>query len=245
LTEVLFVGTSDAFGAAGRRQSALVLRAAEGSLLVDCGMTTVTGLAALGVARDEIDAVLISHFHGDHFGGLPQLLLACLYVDRRTRPLLIGGPPGVEARVRTAAERLGFGLAARPWSFPFAFRELPAGKLETLGLVRATGFETYHQREVCPHGFVIEVDGRRVVFSGDTGWFDALPAYAAGADLFVCECTNLEPIFEYHLSLEEIRAHRDELDCGRLVLTHLGDEMAAQRGKLELETADDGLMIRL
>jgi ribonuclease BN (tRNA processing enzyme) len=245
VSELLFVGTSDAFGAGGRRQSALLLRAAQGSLLVDCGMTTVTGLASLGVSRDEIDAVLLSHFHGDHFGGLPQLLLACLYVDRRTRPLLIGGPPGVEARVRIAAERLGFSLAERPWTFPFTFQELPAGKRETLGPVRATGFETHHQREVCPHGYAIEADGRRVVFSGDTGWYDGLPGHAAGAELFVCECTNLEPVFEYHLSLEELRAHRRELDCGRLVLTHLGEEMAQRRGQLELDTADDGLLIRL
>src|SRR5262245_63859222 len=63
MSEVVFVGTSDAFGAGGRRQSALVLRAPNGGALLDCGTTTSTGLAALGIQRDEIDCILISHFH--------------------------------------------------------------------------------------------------------------------------------------------------------------------------------------
>ena len=71
MTELVFVGTSDAFGAGGRRQSAMVLRAPHGAVLVDCGATTCTGLSAVGIPRAEIDAIVISHFHADHFGGVP------------------------------------------------------------------------------------------------------------------------------------------------------------------------------
>jgi len=45
--------------------------------------------------------------------------------------------------------------------------------------------------------------------------------------------------------MTELREHRDDLDCGRLILTHLGDEMAKQRGQIEIDTADDGLAIKL
>jgi len=245
MTEIVFVGTSDAFGAGGRRQSAILVRAQAGTVLLDCGMTTSAGLHALGIARDEIDAILVSHFHGDHFGGIPPLLLACLYADRRRKPLVVAGPPGVEARVRGAAEALGFSLAGRDWSFALDFQELWAGKVEPVGPVLASTFETHHQREVCPHGIVVRADDRRVVFSGDTGWFDALPRHVGAADLFICECTNVEPIFEYHLSLEELAARRDDFDCARIVATHLGAEMATRRGACELETADDGMVIRL
>ncbi len=245
MTEVLFVGTSDAFGAAGRRQSAIVVRAEAGSLLLDCGATTVTGLEALRVCRDELDAVVISHFHGDHFGGIPQLLLACLYVDQRERPLIVAGPAGVEDRVRQLAHQLGYSLEDRRWSFRLEFRELWAGKPDRVGPALITSFETHHQPDVEPHGLIVQLESQRIVFSGDTGWFDALPSYVAGADLFVCECTNVDPGFEYHLSLRELREHLGELDCKRLVLTHLGQEMAALRGRCEIETADDGLRLGL
>jgi ribonuclease BN (tRNA processing enzyme) len=245
LSEVIFIGTSDAFGAGGRRQSAILVRAEAGSVLLDCGMTTGSGLHDLGVSRDEIDAILVSHYHGDHFGGIPPLLLACLYEDRRVRPLSIAGPPGIEERVRSLAASLGFQIEGRDWPFEIRFEELRAGKLTSVGPVTATAFETHHQQEVMPHGLAVQAGERRIVFSGDTGWFDELPAHAAGADLFICECTNLEPVFEYHLSLEEMTERIGEFDCGRIVLTHLGEAMSERRQDCELETADDGLIIRL
>jgi ribonuclease BN (tRNA processing enzyme) len=188
---------------------------------------------------------VVSHFHGDHFGGIPQLLLACLYADRRERPLIVAGPAGVEHRVRRLAEHLGYSLGERDWSFRLEFRELWAGKTDGVGPARVTSFATHHQEDVEPHGLIVESAGQRIVFSGDTGWFDTLPTHVAGADLFVCECTNLDPGFEYHLSLRELREHRRELDCKRLVLTHLGEEMAELRGRCEFEMADDGQVVVL
>ena len=103
MSGLTFIGTSDAFGAGGRRQSAILLRAPNGAVLLDCAATTNTGLLQLGVSPSEIDAILISHFHGDHFGGIPLFLLAAQHQDHRKAPLAIAGPPGVEARVRSLA----------------------------------------------------------------------------------------------------------------------------------------------
>ena len=99
MSEVVFIGTSDAFGAGGRRQSAVFARGERGGMLLDCGATTNTGLRQLGIERDEVDVILVSHFHGDHFGGIPAFLYASLYTDHRTHPLEIVGPPEIEARV--------------------------------------------------------------------------------------------------------------------------------------------------
>lgn len=245
MSEIVFIGTSDAFGAGGRRQTAILARGPNGTALLDCGATTGTGLAALGIAREEIDLVLISHFHADHFGGLPQLLLAACYEDARRRPLCIAGPAGVEARVHAAAQALGHPLAGRALPFPLQFVEVQAGAKSELGPVAVTPFRTHHSPEVEPHGFALALGDRRVVFSGDTGWFDGLPAHARGADLFVCECTFEARGWAYHLSLEELREHRADFDCHRMVLTHLGSAMSARRGDCGFETADDGICIRL
>jgi ribonuclease BN (tRNA processing enzyme) len=243
--KVVFVGTSDAFGAGGRRQSAIFVAAGGGGLLLDCAPTTASGLAALGIERDAIDAIALSHFHADHFAGVPQLLLAARYEDERRRPLVVAGPPGVEERVRAAAEAMGHGLAGRTLTFPLRFVELPASASADLGPAQVTAFATHHQEDSAPHGLRVVADGRTLVFSGDTGWFDGLPEHLRGADLAVCECTFLEPGFEYHLDYETLRERAPAFDCRRLVLTHLGPAMSARRGQLALETADDGLEIRV
>ena len=245
MSEVVFVGTSDAFGAGGRRQSAIVLRGPSGTALLDCGATTGSGLNELGIAFEEIDTILISHFHGDHFGGIPLLLLSALYEDNRKRALRIAGPPGIEPRVRALAKSMGHGLDGREWTFPIEFTELPAGTRHEVGPVQVRSFATHHSPDANPHGLVLENAGTRIAYSGDTGWFDGLPAQVAGADLFICECTYHQSGFHYHLSLEELAERRDDFDCGRMVLTHLGKEMSGRRASCEFETADDGLKLRI
>lgn len=245
MSEVVFVGTSDAFGAGGRRQSAVLIRGDRGTLLMDCGATTNTGLCELGIARDEIDTILISHFHGDHFGGLPLFLLGAVYEDRRRRPLQIAGPPQIEARVRDLADAMGHGLSDLEWGFALSFREVTPGGRDEIGPAVVSAFETRHQVEAHPHGYRIDLGRRSVAYSGDTGWFDALPRLTAGADLFICECTLYDEELDFHLNLAQITEKRDSFDVGSLVLTHLGSEMSRRRGRCELETADDGLIVKL
>jgi len=244
--KVVFVGTSDAFGAGGRRQSAIFVETpGGGGVLLDCAPTTASGLVALGIERQAIDVIALSHFHADHFAGVPQLVLASMYEDRRRRPLVVAGPPGVEARVRAAADAIGHGLAGRELPFELRFVELPPDEVVDVGPARLATFPVHHQPETCPHGLRLEAGGRTIAYSGDTGWFDALPARLRSADLAICECTFLAPSFEYHLDYETLAERASRFECGRLVLTHLGPAMAEQRGRLAHETADDGLALRV
>ncbi|MCG8592222.1 MAG: MBL fold metallo-hydrolase [Proteobacteria bacterium] len=245
MSEVVFVGTSDAFGAGGRRQSAVVVRVPGGTVLMDCGATTNSGLSDLNIERDEIDAIVVSHFHGDHFGGIPLLLLAALYEDRRTRPLRIAGPPEIERRVRQLAAAMGHSIEDQEWTFDIQFLEVPEGASHEVGPVKLHSFETRHQLEAHPHGYILESPHKRLVYSGDTGWFDELPRLAAGSDLFICECTYHRSDLDFHLNLEQLTERRGLFDVGQMILTHLGAEMADRRGQIEFETADDGLRIKL
>jgi ribonuclease BN (tRNA processing enzyme) len=243
--KVTFVGTSDAFGAGGRRQSAIFVETASSGLLLDCAPTTGSGMAQLGIPRDAVDAIALSHFHADHFAGVPQLLLGAIYEDQRRHPLVIAGPPGVEARVLRMADAVGYSMQGREVPFPLRFVELAPGAPCEVAGARLDCFATRHDPLACPHGLSLEASGRRLVYSGDTGWFDALPGHARGADLFVCECTFHDFSLPEHLSYVALAPRRAEFRCERMLLTHLGSEMADRRGQLELETADDGLQVQV
>lgn len=245
MSHVTFIGTSDAFGAGGRRQAAIFVETTSGGLLLDCAPTTNTGLAALGIPRCAVDVIAVSHFHADHFAGIPTFVLASIYADLRRQPLVIAGPPGVETRVRAAADAIGHSLSGREMPFALRFVELPAGRLVDLGPARARSFAVNHQPESCPHGLDLEVVGRRLVYSGDTGWFDDLPRHTRGADLLICDCTFHEPTFPEHIAYRELIERAPSLACERLIVTHLGASMSERRGQLEIETADDGLRLEL
>jgi len=101
--EVRFVGSGDAFGSGGRFQTCIRLRGQEFTVLVDCGATSLTAMKAQDVDPGDVDAVVITHLHGDHFGGLPFLILDGQFA-RRTRPLTVLGPAGVGSRLEAAME---------------------------------------------------------------------------------------------------------------------------------------------
>ena len=245
MSELVCIGTSDAFGAGGRRQSAYLLRTSTGSVLLDCGQTTLTGLSSSGIDRDEIDAIVVSHFHADHFGGIPLFLLAAVYEDQRRSDLRVLGPRGIEGRVREAARALGHPLELGDAPFAVSFEEFPGARTVELGPVRVGAFETFHSPSSHPHGVIVEGGGIRVAYSGDTGWFESLPDLVNGSDLFLCECTQDRKGFEYHLSLDELSDRRSEFDCGRIVLTHLGAAMRARPEHRGFDTADDDLVLEL
>ena len=101
--QLRFVGCGDAFGSGGRFNTCFHVTGTRVNFLIDCGASSLPALKRFGIARDEIDLVLITHFHGDHFAGLPFLLLDAQFT-RRTRPLVIAGPEGIETRLTQAME---------------------------------------------------------------------------------------------------------------------------------------------
>jgi ribonuclease BN (tRNA processing enzyme) len=242
--EVVFVGTGDAFCSGGRRNSAILLRQGGRSLLLDCGPTTLNGLQVLGIDPRDIDAVAISHFHGDHAAGVPFLLLHYLYEHPRQTPLEILGPPGIGDFTLGLSERLRF-QDERKRSYPLVFREFESGaKLETAGF-KLLAVPALHHPETRPHMLRVGGEHRSVFFTGDTGWHDALPAHAADSDVLITECTLYDEGFEYHLSHARLDKERHRFDAGRIVLTHLGARVLEHLDQLQFDTAHDGFRVQL
>ena len=244
MPEVVFIGTGDAFGSGGRRYSAILLRNQSNTLLLDCGPTTPLGLKSLGIDPREIDAIAISHFHGDHFAGLPFLLLDYHFETRRKRPLQILGPPGIEGRVELMSSALEYGpIAERP--FEIHFSEFSCGRDLMLEDFTLRPFPAYHTPETCPHMLRIQIGAKSLFFTGDTGWCEELPHNVADSDLFICECVFMEDQFEFHLSHERLYRERRRFSARRTLLTHLGSEVLDHLECVHFETAHDGLHLEL
>lgn len=237
-----FLGSGAAFGDGGRFQTSFELEGGEEPLLIDCGATALIALKRQGIDPGSIGCVLLSHLHGDHFGGLPWLILHGQFSDR-TRPLVIAGPAETEARLAQAFEALypGSSNGARP--FETRIIELTDRVPRTVGPAVVTAIPVIHTPATHPHALRIEYGGKVIAYSGDTEWTDALLEVADGADLFVCDCQEYDNSVPGHLDYRTLSERRAELGCRRLVITHMGDAMLARAGEIDIEAAEDGMVI--
>jgi ribonuclease BN (tRNA processing enzyme) len=242
---VVFLGTGDAFSAGGRNQSACLIQHPQVTLLLDCGATTLTSLNKYNVPTGSIDGILLSHLHGDHIAGLPFLFLHYMYIEPRTRSLSILGPEGLEGKIKQLYEIMYPGEASTPLPFDLAFTEVRLQQKYSIDILRIEPFRAKHQDNPPSFGYTIELDDRKIVYTGDTGWTDELPARAKGADLFICECSFYESQAAYHLNYTEIKKRL--ADCGhkKMMLTHLGCEVLERSRELDLKLAYDGSVVML
>jgi ribonuclease BN (tRNA processing enzyme) len=243
--KIRFVGCGDAFGSGGRANTCFHVTGKNVNFLIDCGASSLPALKRLGVARDDIDLVLITHFHGDHFAGLPFLLLDAQF-SRRTRPLTIAGPRGIEARLAQVMEALFEKSSKTRQRFELAVVALEPGTDWTFGALRITPYPVVHGDSGGPFlAYRIETDGRVIAYSADTEWTDTLVPLARQADLFIVEAYFYDRIVRNHLSLKTLEAHLQEIAPKQLILTHMSDDMLAQLDGLTYTGASDGMVVEL
>lgn len=242
---VRVLGSGDAFGSGGRLQTCFHVAAPARTFLVDCGCTAVIAMRREGINPNDLDLVVLSHLHGDHFGGLPFLVLDAQLVSRRTEPLTIAGPPGTEGRVHELMEAMFPGSAGARRRFELRFAELPPGERTDLGGVAVTPQEVRHPSGAPSLALRIEAGGCVLAYTGDTEWTDALLPVARDADLLIAEGYTFDKRVPYHLDLATLAANRERLGARRIVLTHLGADMVAHAPGLDWETLEDGGTISL
>ena len=240
--KVRFLGSGDAFGSGGRLQTCIHLEWGGAQILVDCGASSLIAMRRFGVDPVAIDAVILSHLHGDHFGGVPFLILDGQFT-RRTRPLVVAGPPGVEARVRDAMEVFFPGSSRVERRFDVRYVELADRVPLSLGSVSVTPFGVVHASGAPPFALRVAGDEKIVAYSGDTEWTDSLIDAARGADLFIAEAYFFDKAVKFHLDLATLLRHRARLECRRLIVTHMNEDMLRRRDALDIETAEDGKVV--
>ncbi|MFI5064540.1 MAG: MBL fold metallo-hydrolase [Streptosporangiales bacterium] len=243
--EIRFVGSGDAFGSGGRFQTCIRIQAGGFTALVDCGATTLTAMKAQQLDPGEVDAVVLTHLHGDHFGGLPFLVLDGQFT-RRTKPLTVLGPAGTSQRLHTAMEVLYPGSTTVRRRFSLRVLDLPgSGATRHDGPVRVTSWEVDHASGAPALAVRVGLGGKTFGYSGDTAWTPALPAAADGTDVFACEAYTYGSPVRYHLDHGTVHQHAAELSTSRLILTHMGPAMLRHAATCELEAASDGLIVRV
>jgi ribonuclease BN (tRNA processing enzyme) len=242
------IGCGDAFGAGGRLQTSFHVRSAPSTFLIDCGTSTLIGLRRLGLEPNEIDAVFVTHLHGDHFGGLTWLVIDGHYVSKRKRPLVVTGPRGIEARYLTAAEALYPGVTTNLSGFELVFREYDERKPLDVGGVTVTPFEVQHPSGAPPYALRFGLEGKVLAFTGDTGWVDVICEVARDADIFISECFQYDVVLPIHLDYATINANHARLNAKRVLLTHMGEAMLSAVGNVDQSRyliAQDGMTLDL
>jgi ribonuclease BN (tRNA processing enzyme) len=239
-----FLGSGDAFSSGGRFQACLHLSGGDEPLLLDCGATSLAAMKRAEVDPASIGWVALSHLHGDHFAGLPWLVLDGQF-SGRSRPLAVAGPPGTGKRLDQAFEALYPGSSTAERDFELSVTELEERGTTRLGPASITAFQATHGGGAPAYALRVEYGGKVIAYSGDTEWTDSLIDVSRGADLFVCECNFFDKDVPGHVDYRTLSEKRPQLDCERIVLTHMSDEMLTRVDEVEFETAEDGTILTL
>lgn len=243
--KVTFVGCGDAFGSGGRFNSCFLVDVPGVRFAVDCGASSLIALNRLGISHNSIDAIVCTHLHGDHCGGVPFLLLDAMLGARRQRPLVVAGPKDIEAGILAMRDALFPGMAIMQPSFPLEFVEIEPLSPRRIGRLAVTTYPAMHTRETNPTSVRVEAGGKVVSYTGDSAWTEHMPALAKGADLLIAECYFFQKPVRFHLNYPDIAAHRAELAAKRIVLTHMSPEMLAQQDAVPEQCAYDGLVVEI
>jgi ribonuclease BN (tRNA processing enzyme) len=221
--ELSFLGSANAFTPGGRYWSSFV---ANGRYVFEAPPTLLPHLKRLSIPIADIRAVFITHFHGDHFLGLPFLLLEYLYLTPRQDDLFIVGPPGIEAKSEGLADMAFPGLSGADAGYRRVYLEAQPDGEQSLADVRFQAVPMRHasQKLHC-FGYRLRLGDKTVAYTGDTELCEEIFLLAEGADVLVLDCSYSDGEGPEHLSLPQALEVRKRVSPRTvIILTHLDNE---------------------
>ncbi|MHB8917879.1 MAG: MBL fold metallo-hydrolase [Desulfocucumaceae bacterium] len=243
--EVMFLGSGDNFGSGGRFQACILVKTVGCQFLMDCGASSLIAMRRFGVDPNDISAILLSHLHGDHFGGIPFFILDAQLISKRTRPLVIAGPAGSRKRITEAMEVMYPGSSSVQQKFPVEIIELEPGSPLDLDEISVTPYSVQHPSGDQALAIRVRCGEKTIAYSGDTEWTESLVAAAGEADLFIAEGYFFDKKVKFHLDLKTLMANLDRIRAKRLIVTHMSRDMLDRLDSLPCEHAYDGMVINL
>jgi ribonuclease BN (tRNA processing enzyme) len=241
-----FVGSGDAFGSGGRFNTCFHVVGGGAVILIDCGASSMIAMQRLGIARNAIDLILLTHFHADHCGGVPFFMLDGQFVSQRTQPLTIAGPPPLKEWFPRLMDTAFAGSSRVARKFEVSLVELAP---DTSWRFRDVDILPAIVRHGTPpesfYGYRVTIDGKALAYSGDTEWTDSLIGLGRDADLFVSEAYVYDKPVPFHLAYTQLVDKLPLVRPKRLMLTHMSADMLSRRDLIAHETAEDGLVVEI
>lgn len=240
--ELRVLGCGDAFGSGGRFNTCFHVEASATRFLIDCGASALIAMRRFEVDPNGIGMVFLTHLHGDHFGGLPFLILDAQLVSRRTTPLTIAGPPGLRERLPALMEVMFPGSSKVERKFAVHLVEIEPETPTEVNGVEVQAFPVKHPSGSPSFALRLTLRGRVICYTGDTEWEDALIPAALGADLLIAEAYTVERPVRYHLDWGMLEQHLPEIAAKSVLLTHMSPDMLGHSPEAA-EKAEDGQIV--
>jgi len=209
--------------------------------LVDAGRGTTMRVAGTDLKYEYLRGVFITHLHSDHTAGLPDVFITSWQFGRKTAPLQLYGPTGIQPLADAMLQFFAYDIHIRRdlvEHHPGAGATIRAhivrqGVIYDDGDVRVTAFKVEHPPVNPAYGYRFDSSGHSIVISGDTRPNANLIKFAKGADILVQEAYLPEHFDKvdsaevaarlkaYHTSAEEAGEIATAAGVKTLVLTHL------------------------
>lgn len=244
IMKLTVLGCGDAFASSGRFNTSFLLEQGDKKILVDCGASTLIRLKQLGISVLEINTIIISHFHGDHFGGLPFFVLSSQIEHQRKGGFTIIGPQGIKEKVYQLQEGLYPGTTGILDGLGVQFVEFHDSEWINHEDLSIYARKVTHAPPSNPHGVKIKWADKTFSFSGDTEWNDSLIDLAKDSDAFVIECNNYQLDSPGHLSYRNILERCKDFTARKLLLSHMGTEVIDAKD-IVFTRLEDGMVLDL
>ncbi len=221
-TEFVILGSGTGVPTADRGAASYLHIHHNKATMLDCGPGSSRRLPQAGVELQDIERLLITHFHTDHVCDLSAILFGSHIKGHiRSKPLEILGPEGLKEHYRKVVEL--FGKWVVPTEFELTLTEVGVTKGE-ITTVERDGLKIVSQpvAHTFPSvAYRLEIDQTVVVYSGDTDYCEAIVELCKDADLALLECSTAdEDKIAGHLSPEGAALIAKQACVKHLVLSH-------------------------